>query len=109
MQLDGQDVFDATEPLIFDITDEDVTRGERRRPEACPIALAAMRASGATRARVHLSRTFLELNPDIKIKNHPKVWIKYENPLSLRTKIISFDRSRECELGACKLDIPKWR
>ena len=108
MKIHDMEVFDATKPLIINITDKDVKEGKGNDAGACAAAVAAMRSLGATRARVHLSRTYLELEPaKLGIKSRKgKVWIRYQTPLSLRAEIIVLDRDGKMEPGEHKLGAP---
>jgi len=109
MRINGMDVFDATKPLMININKTDATNGKGKDPGACAAALAAMRSLGATKARVHLSRVYLELDPTaLGIKSREsKVWIRYQTPHSLRSEIIALDRGGKVAPGAHKLIPPK--
>ncbi len=108
MQINGQDVFDATQPLMINITDQDIAKGKGKDPGACAAAMAAIRSLKATKARVHLSRTYIELDPKVLgIKSSKeKVWIRYQTPISLTKEMIALDRGGKFEKGAHKLGAP---
>lgn len=97
--IDGKPVFDAKKKLLVKITNEDVVQGERRSSGACAAAIALMREEGCTRARVHLSRTYIERN------GH---WEMYKTSAALRNEVIVHDRDGKFEPGEYFLNpIPK--
>jgi|SRR5882672_9679450 len=108
MQIAGQDVYDATQPLMINITKQDIINGKGKDPGACAAAMAAMRSLGATKARVHLSRTYIELDPSaMGIKSRKsKVWMRYQTPISLAKEMIALDRGGKFEPGAHRLGAP---
>jgi len=86
MRINGKKVVDATKSLRITITEQDATAGKTKDPGGCAAALAIVRGykkQGATGARVHIGRTYIE---------YPDKFVRYETPKSLRAEIISFDR-----------------
>jgi hypothetical protein len=83
-QIDGYPVVDADEPLVLEVKQLDVKRGEPQTPECCAIARACKRSLEIIEARVHLSRTYLRTSNG--------EWLRYFTPQSARTEIVAFDR-----------------
>lgn len=90
MKIEGKKVVDAKGKLQLQITPQDVKNGTKRAPDACAAAKACIRQLGASSAKVHLSRTYVEF---------PDKWVRYHTPQALRTEIISFDRGERFEAG----------
>lgn len=96
MKINGKKVVDARKPLLLEITDQDVARGDKKEATSCAAAVACKRQLGAKSARVHLSRTYVEYDDR---------WVRYSTPSSIRTEIVSFDRGKKFEAGEYKLPI----
>jgi len=94
MKIAGKKVVNATKPLKLVITKSDCTNGDVKDPGACAAALALRRQLHVKKARVHLSRVYVER------ENH---WERYLTPQSLKHEIISFDRGGSFEPGEYKL------
>lgn len=94
MKIGGKKVVDATKPLILYVSNKDVQNGQVKNPEECAIAKACKRQLGARRAKVHLTRTYVEYDDK---------WVRYSTPNSARTELVSFDRGKKFEEGVYKL------
>lgn len=91
MRINGKKVVDAKKPLKITITARDANGASRRDPGNCAAARAIVRGyreEGATGARVHLGRTYIEYDDK---------WVRYNTPRSLKTEIVSFDRKTNPE------------
>lgn len=88
MKFEGKPVVDAKRPLILEVTNKDIQRGRKRRPDCCAIAQACMRQQNADEARVYLSRTYISKG---------NKWVRYYTPPTLRTEIVAFDRGHRFE------------
>jgi hypothetical protein len=96
MKIKSKPVVDAKEPLLLVISQADVNKGKKKRPDACAAAVAAVRqCKGALGAHVHLSRTYIE---------YPDKIVRYITPRSLRVEIVSFDRGTRFEKGEYELN-----
>lgn len=83
-KIDGMDVGNAALPIRISVTEEDVREGLRKSPDACAVALAAVkRVKGVTAAKAHLGCIYLLVNGR---------WRRWKTPAALRTEIIVFDR-----------------
>lgn len=94
MKINGKKVVDARKSIMLTISKSDVTNGQIKKPDSCAIALACKRHFGAISAKVHLSRTYVELD---------NKWVRFHTPDALRTEIISFDRGKKFEEGEYKI------
>jgi len=83
MNIDGKPVVNAKSQLTISITERDVEKGSKKDPGGCAAALAAIRDTKCTKARVHLDRTYLLIGEN---------WVRFRTPSSLRNEIIAFDR-----------------
>lgn len=90
MKLNGKPVVDVKRKIVLTITPADVTSGRKKTPDSCAAAKACIRQLGATSARVHVSRTYVEF---------PDKWLRFQTPAALRTEIVSFDRGHRFEAG----------
>lgn len=82
--IDGQPVHNAAMPVRLKITTEDIENGAPLNPNACAVALAAVRQlPGVTAAKAHLGCVYLR---------HGKEWRRYRTSPSIRTEIVAFDR-----------------
>ena len=97
MKIDGKSVVDAKKDLVITITSDDVKRANKRDPNSCAAARACLRQVKCVSARVHISQTYLEVG---------NKWVRYVTPASLRTEIVSFDRSVNFEPGEHLLKRP---
>ena len=82
--LDGLPVYDATEPLLIEVTSADVNRHRRRDPERCALAAACTR-SLHVELRAYLSRLYIK-HPD------GNSWLRYILPEAVRQEVSAFDR-----------------
>src|SRR5437868_5139624 len=83
-KIDGMAVGNAALPVRITVTEEDVKEGRRKNPDACAVALAAVkRVKGVTAAKAHLGCIYLLINGR---------WRRWMTPAALRTEIIVFDR-----------------
>lgn len=83
-KIDGKDVGNGSLPLRITVTEEDIKEGKRKSPDACAVALAAVRrVKGVTAAKAHLGCIYLMVNGK---------WRRWMTPQALRTEIIVFDR-----------------
>lgn len=84
MRINGKKVVDATKSLRISISKQDAKNGKTKDPAKCAAARAIVRILiDAKSARVHLGRTYIELEDK---------WVRYKTPNSLKTEIVSFDR-----------------
>ena len=90
MKINGKRVVDATRKVTIHVTERDVANGNTRDPAGCAAALACMRDLKATKARVHLGRTYVELDDK---------WLRFRTPQSIRSEVVSFDRGGTFETG----------
>lgn len=81
--IDGKRVVDARKAITVHITRADCTRGSKKDPEKCAVALALKRVTKCDESRVHLACTYLRFG---------KKWLRYATPTSLKPEIVSFDR-----------------
>jgi hypothetical protein len=83
-KIGGMDVGNASLPVRITVTEEDIKSGRRKNPDACAVALAAVRrVKGVTAAKAHLGCIYLLVNGK---------WRRWMTPAALRTEIIVFDR-----------------
>ncbi len=91
MKINDLPVIDASKKITITITPKDVLKGNTKDPGACAAAQACIReVPKCTAARVHLGRTYLQLD---------KKWVRFQTPEALRSEIISFDRGHEFQPG----------
>lgn len=83
-------VVNATKSLIITITEEDISRGEKKDPAGCAAAISCCRAPRVVEARVHTSTTYLRTG---------KYWVRYRTPSALRDGMIAFDRGGTLDSG----------
>lgn len=86
--INGMPIRLGKKKITIKVTDRDVTasHGHERDAGACAAAHAACRLPNVKAARVHLSRTYLQL----KDSEH---WLLLETPRALRTELAMFDRA----------------
>lgn len=89
-RIEGMPVVDATRPLTLHITPRDIEISIKREPTSCAAAAACLRQFDIVAARVHLTRTLLQINGR---------WVRYITPRTLRQEIITFDRGGVFEPG----------
>jgi hypothetical protein len=94
MKIAGVQVQDAKAPLTVEVTREDIKGASTKKPEACAVARAIVRETGAEAARVHLSRTYVKRNGS---------WRRYYTPNDVRSEVVAFDRGGKFEPGAYAL------
>lgn len=83
-RIDGLTVSNAAVPIRLNVTAADIKKGAPKNPNACAIALAAVRQiKGATAAKVHLSCVFVMIRGE---------WWRYRTPEYATREIIAFDR-----------------
>jgi hypothetical protein len=85
-------VVNATMSRIITITEEDISRGEKRDPAGCAAAISCCRLPRVAEARVHTSTTYLRERPG-------KKWLRYRTPSALKYGMIAFDRGGTLEAG----------
>ena len=101
-KIDGSSVDDSLKPLRVSISKADVKTGATKNADGCAAAVAIMRQTGCTEAKVHVTRTYVKQG---------KKWLRFVTPLALRTEVVAFDRGGTFEPGDYKLDPvpPAWR
>lgn len=98
MNIDGLKVVDAKRKLKITIKPIDIKKGRSKAPDTCVIARACVRQLKAARARVHLSRVYMQIG---------NAWVRYETPAPLRSEIIAFDRGGRFMPGEFELLVPR--
>ena len=83
MEINGKKVINAKAKLAVHITQRDITQAKAKDPGGCAAARAIVREGLCKQARVHLDRTYLEIE---------EAWVRYRTPSSLRNEIIAIDR-----------------
>ena len=82
--IDGQPVGNAAMAIRLTVTEKDIAKGAPKNPNACAVALAAVRqVKGVTAAKAHLGCIYLLRN------GH---WQRYKTSKAIRDEIIVFDR-----------------
>lgn len=84
MRIDGKTIQNAKKPVTIKVLATDIKKADPKRPDACAFAQAALRQAGCSRARIHISTSYLEFDGK---------WLRYRTPTSMRDEIISFDRA----------------
>ena len=92
--LDGLPVYDATEPLLIEVLEEDIHAQDRRDPAKCAMAEACKRELHVTEARAYLSRLY------IKQGDH---WLRYVLPETVRQEVAAFDRGGGFSQGTYRI------
>ncbi len=83
-KIDGQEVVNAATGLRLTVTSADIAKGAPKNPNACALALAAVRQiKGATAARVHLSCIYVNVH---------RQWKRWRTPEYATRDIVAFDR-----------------
>jgi hypothetical protein len=95
MKIDGMKVVDAKRKFSVVIRRGDVASADKKAPATCAAAKALSRLPKVSEARVHLSRTYLQIG---------NRWVRYRTPLALRAEIIAFDRGGTFDAGVYKLE-----
>lgn len=91
MHIDGKPVKNLTKKIDITITAVDCKTGQTKDPGGCAAAKAIVReVPGCTAARVHLSRTYLQVGDK---------WLRAHTPMALRSEIVAFDRGGSFEPG----------
>ena len=90
MEINGIKVVDAKKPLKLHITTGDVKKGANKNPGSCAAAQACLKLPGVTQARVHISKTYIQVG---------NRWMRFDTPKSLRSEIIAFDRGGKFAAG----------
>lgn len=86
-KIDGLPVANAAIPLRLRVTKADIEKGAPKNPNACAIAVAAIRqVKGATAAKVHMSCVYVMVN---------KQWKRWRTPEYATREIVAFDRGGE--------------
>ena len=83
-KLDGLQVYDTDEPIEFELTEQDISRGKKKDPLKCGFAIALQREFDAKQVRVNPSRTYVE---------HNGVYLRYFTPVGVKEQIELFDRT----------------
>src|SRR3982751_2511495 len=97
-RIDGEPVLNAAMNVRLVIDEQDISRGKRRAPTACAIAVAAMqKVPGCSAAQIHRRCAYL----NIKGK-----WRRYNIPSSLWAEIVAFDRGGKFYPGEHDLSSP---
>ena len=94
MNIDRKSIENAQPRVEIVITPHDIKAGNSKAPDTCAAARACLRQLNCSRARVHISTTYLEVG---------KVWYRYRTPAALRAEIISFDRGGGFSPGTFEL------
>ncbi len=94
MKINDMPVVDATKKLQISITKKDIVKGDNKNPSMCAAAQCLLRLPKVTAARVHLKRTYVQID---------KKWVRFDTPSSLRSEIIAFDRGGSFEPGTFTL------
>lgn len=108
-------IMDATRKVTIHIKPLDVKRGKSGKEDECAAARACLHDLGATEARVHVARTYVQLPAKLarKYGNAPRtrgpVWVRFATPAALRTEIVTFDRAAKFEPGDYTLPPPSHR
>ena len=77
-KLDGLPIYDATEPLSFEVTKRDISKGGIKEPDTCAMALACKREHNYKDVRIHINYSY------VLEKNH---WVRYRTPNSVAREI----------------------
>jgi hypothetical protein len=94
--IDEKIVVNAKKSVILHITDGDISKAKKKKPDSCAAAIACRRQMHVAEARVHLGRTYL--------RNNGK-WVRYLTSDALRSELIAFDKGGKFEPG----DYPIYR
>lgn len=97
VQINGKKVVDANYRMAVLVTPEDIKKGDRKKPNACAVALACVRQLDAESAVVNLTRTYIEF---------PKRWVRFATPASVRTEIVAFDQGGKFTPGQYVMSPP---
>tara|TARA_R110000824_G_scaffold12903_5_gene56311 strand:+ start:1432 stop:1863 length:432 start_codon:yes stop_codon:yes gene_type:complete len=94
--VNGIQCVDATEPLTFTVTKNDVALASRKDHPNCAIARSLMKQTGrdvlVSRSRVYVKQTYQD------------VWVRYISKNSLREQLISFDQGGTFSNGEYSLN-----
>ena len=93
-KINGLPIVDAKKRIKIAITKRDCKLGKTKDPGACAAARAILRQTHCKQARVHLSRTYVQMG---------KKWVRYHTPHSIRSEVISFDRGAKFSPGVYTL------
>lgn len=97
--VNGLQCIDATEPLTFIVTKNDVALASRKDHANCAIARSLMKQTGSDvlicRSRVYVKQT------------HQDVWVRYISKSSMREQLIAFDQGGTFEEGEYSLGAPE--
>ncbi len=94
MNINGKKVMNAFQKIVLVIKPNDIKNGDSKNPSECAAAQACMRQLHATQARVHIGRTYVEVNDK---------WLRFRTSDALRSEIIAFDRGGTFEPGTYEL------
>ena len=96
--VNGLQCIDATEPLTFTVTKNDVALASRKDHANCVIARSLLKQTGSDvlicRSRVYVKQT------------HQDVWVRYVARSSMREQLIAFDQGGIFEEGEYSLIPP---
>lgn len=95
MKINGLPVYDASKPVVLEITAQDIRSGKAGQPAACAAAQACYRQLHAKDVRVHMGRIYI---------SDGKRWYRYLTPGSIRSEIIAYDRRSSFKPGDYKLN-----
>lgn len=85
-KIDGEPVGNAAMPLRLTITARDIEKGAPLNPNACAVALGAIRQlPNVTAAKAHLGCVYICFKGD-------RGWRRYRTSLALAREIVAFDR-----------------
>ena len=97
--VNGLQCIDATEPLTFTVTKNDVALASRKDHANCVIARSLLKQTGSDvlicRSRVYVKQT------------HQDVWVRYIARSSMREQLIAFDQGGTLEEGEYSLRPPQ--
>jgi len=88
--IDEKIVVNAKKSVTLHITDGDINKARRKKPDRCAAAIACRRQLHVAEARVHLGRTYLRMNGK---------WVRYLTSDGLRSELIAYDKGGKFEPG----------
>lgn len=97
--IDDMPIFNARHALTIHVRPGDISRADKKHPDACAVARACRRELHCADVRVHLGRVYVRQNKGS--------WQRYLTPRSLRTEIIAFDRGGTFMPGEYVLSAPQ--
>jgi len=91
------EIVDADEPLLTEVTNGDVRRGEQKDHRICPLAVSCKRTTHADGIWIGLSRAYV-INGSTATR--------YRITQGTRGEIVSFDKGARFEVGFYMLSVP---